>query len=244
MKKTLFCLLALLAGLYAKPLLAQHKINYGIRLGLFQTKLNHVDREHFSGYGYSAPGFIQNDRPGFTAHLLATKSIAKNISFETGLGVSTFRSQFHFDKLQHVNRPTAPTLDIALYYLSVPLMFNYKIPLKRTAAFEVSLGPDIRCLLLGNDNYPEIIEEDIYLDGVRNYKQLIISPQLAFGYSFRFNNDSQLRLAGNIGLDAQKAMRVKGVMSGWGFYSNLSTAYYTYYGLSINYFFSRKPGLG
>ncbi len=123
-------------------------------------------------------------------------------------------------------------------------MFNYKIPLNRTSAFDVSLGPDIRCLLSGNDNYQEILVEHIYFGGVRNYKQLIISPQLALGYSFRFDNDSRLRLAGNIGLDAQKAMHVKGIMSGWGFYSNLSTAYYAYYGLSINYFFSRKPGLG
>ena len=244
MGNKLFCLLSMLTGLYTKPLFAQNKIVYGIGLDLFQTKLNHVDSEHFSGYGYSAPGFKQKDRPGFTVHLLATKSIAKNISIETGLGVRTFRSQFHFSKLQNVNRPEAPTLDIALYYLTIPIKFNYKIPLNRTAAFDVSLGPDIRCLLSGSDNYQEITEEHIYLGGVRNYKQLIISPQLAFGYSFRFHNDTRLRLAANVGIDAQKAMHVKGILNGWGFYSNLSTAYYTYYGFSINYFFSRKPGLG
>lgn len=187
MGNKLFCLLSLLTVLCTKRLLAQNKIVYGIGLGFFQTKLNHVDREHFNGYGYSTPGFKQKDRPGFAVHLLATKSIAKNISIETGLGVSTFRSQFHFSRLQNVNRPEAPTLDIALYYLTIPLKFNYKIPLSRTAAFDISLGPDIRCLLSGNDNYQEIIKEDIYLDGVRNYKQLIISPQLAFGYSFRFS---------------------------------------------------------
>lgn len=119
MNQKLIFLLTCTLGLPVTNSFAQNKIVYGVGLGLFQTKLNQVDREHFSGYGYSAPGFTQNDRPGFAAYLLASKSISKKISFETGLGIRTFRSQFHFNKPQPVNPP--PTLDIALYYLSVPL---------------------------------------------------------------------------------------------------------------------------
>lgn len=233
--KPLFCLLALLTGLSTKPLLAQNKIVYGIGLGLFQTKLNQVDRENFTYNGYSAPGFKQNDRLGFSAHVLAAKPLWKNISLETGVGMSTFRSQFNFNH---------ETLDIDIYYLNIPLLLDYNIPLNRSSGFNVSLGANIRGLLFWQDNYQDIIEEHIYLGNARNYKQFIISPQFALGYSFRFSNETRLRLAGNIGIDAQKAMRVKNELSGWGFYSNLSTAYYTYFGLSINYFFSGKRNLG
>ncbi|OJV53521.1 MAG: hypothetical protein BGO31_01235 [Bacteroidetes bacterium 43-16] len=235
MKNKLLYLLALLTGLYTKPLWAQNKIVYGIGLGLFQTKLNHVDRENFTYKGYSAPGFKQNDRLGFSAHVLAAKPLWKNISLETGVGMSTFRSQFNFNR---------ETLAIDIYYLNIPLLFNYNIPLNPSSGLNVSLGANIRALLFGQDNYQDIIEEHIYLENARNYKQFIISPQFALGYSFRFNNETRLRISGNIGVDLQKAMQVKGFLTGWGFYSNLSTASYAYYGFSVNYFFSPKRNLG
>lgn len=231
MNRKLFLLLTCTLGLAVTSSFAQNKIVYGVGLGLFQTRLNNVDMSNDKGPG--SLGITQNDRIGFSAHLLAAKPISKKISFETGLGISTFRSQFKFNYIE----PSLTTYTIAIYYLSVPLLLNYTIPLNKVSSLNVSLGPNVRCLLLGQDNFQETIPNNIDFGNPRKYKRFIVSPQLALGYSFKFNNATKLRLSGNIGIDAQKAMDVNFFGRGFGISDNLSTAYYTYYGFSANYFF-------
>ena len=76
---------------------AQKKITYGVGLDIFQTKLNNVDRENFSGYGHSVPDFTQNDKLGYSLNGIARVSLYKNLGIETGLGLARYQSQFHFE---------------------------------------------------------------------------------------------------------------------------------------------------
>lgn len=219
---------------------AQKKITYGVGIDIFQTKLNNVDRENFSGYGHSVPGFKQNDRLGFGATFLASKPIYKNLSFESGIGITNFRSQFHFNYIHSItNRLIDKKLNISLYYLKIPARITYYFPINVKSKINFSMGADIRCLFLGDDNFQETIYEHIYLGNPRLYKILIFSPQISLGYSFKLKNDVAILLEGNGGIDLAKAMRPSNMIQGWGFYNNLFTAHYTYYGLSLKYFFTK-----
>ena len=220
---------------------AQKKITYGVGIDIFQTKLNNVDRAHFSSYGHSMPGFKQNDRIGFGVNFLMQRPIYKNLSFETGLGITNFRSQFKFDYIDsrsydHIKS----TLDISLFYLKIPLLATYNFHLNQKSAINLSSGLNIRILCGWRDNYQEIISEFIMLPKGR-YKFLIASPFLSLGYTYKLNNNNGLRVEANAGIDLQKfTFRGHDPLLGWGFYRNLADASYQYYGLSIKYFFNNK----
>src|SRR5690606_9251294 len=116
---------------------------------VFQTKLNNVDRENYTGRGHSVPGFIQNDRLGFSATFLAQTPIYKNFSFETGLGVTNFRSQFHFnyiDTFVGITIPIERKLNISLYYLALPLKVAYNFRLSPSSSVHTSIGINTKFL--------------------------------------------------------------------------------------------------
>src|SRR5690554_8022177 len=122
---------------------AQKKFTYGLGVDVFQTKLNNVDRENFSGYGHSMPGFTQNDQLGFGVIFLAQTPIYKNLSFETGLGITNFNSQFHFnyiDTFVGVIIPIDRKLNISLYYLNLPLKIAYNFPISPSSSIQALLG--------------------------------------------------------------------------------------------------------
>src|SRR5690625_1244519 len=109
MNKITAILIALFSVFLIPKGFAQKKFTYGVGVDIFQTKLNNVDRENFSGYGHSMPGFIQNDQLGFGATFLVQTPIYKNLSFETGLGITNFNSQFHFDYTHLITRDRKST---------------------------------------------------------------------------------------------------------------------------------------
>src|SRR5690625_3005255 len=159
-----FLLIFFLFVFSVKNNFAQKKFTYGLGVDIFQTKFNNVDRENFSGYGHSMPGFTQNDQLGFGATFLAQTPIYKNLSFETGLGITNFNSQFHFKYIrQNTNDSVNTKLNISLFYAKAPLYLTYNLSLNKRSALSFSLGADLRFLFWWKDNYQEIIWEFIYL---------------------------------------------------------------------------------
>ncbi len=240
MNKITAILIAMFSVFLIPKAFAQKKMTYGVGVDIFQTKLNNVDRENFSGYGHSVPGFTQNNQLGFGATFLVQTPIYKNLSFETGLGITNFNSQFHFKYIrQNTNDSVNTKLNISLFYAKAPLYLTYNLSLNKRSAISFSLGTDIRFLFLGDDNFQEIIYELINLGNPRLYKILIFSPQISLGYSFKLKNNATIQLKGTGGLDLGKAMRPNNMIQGWGFYNNLFASHYTYYGLSLKYFFTK-----
>ena len=212
---------------------AQRKINYGVGIDVFQTKLNNVE-EAIPGYK-----FQQNDRLGFGVSFLAQAPIYKNLSFETGIGISNFRSQFQFDYPDLLPPEDIDSkLNISLYYLNIPLMLNYNFQLNQKSAISLSGGINTRFLFAWKDNYQEIINVDIYLPKDK-YRFLITSPQLAIGYSKFLKNGHKIRLEGNAGFDLQTFTFGKDGLRDWGFYKQLTNASYTYYGIGLKYFLGK-----
>lgn len=224
------------AGTYA-----QKKITYGVGIDIFQTKLNNVDREHFSGRGHSVPGFEQNDQLGFGATYLASVPVFKNLAFETGLGITNFNSQFHFDYVDTFVGLTIPIdrkLNISLYYLNLPLKVAYNFPINPSSSIHASIGINSKFLFAYYDNYEKTIVEFIGgLSSIDRYRRLIFSPELSIGYSFKFNNERVIKFEITTSHDLNRMTSQKILKRSWGFYSNLQPAYYSNYGVRIKYFF-------
>ncbi len=220
---------------------AQKKMTYGVGVDIFQTKLNNVDRENFSGYGHSMPGFTQNDQLGFGATFLAQTPIYKNLSFETGLGITNFNSQFHFNYIRkNTNDSVNTKLNISLFYAKLPIYLTYNLQLNTQSAINFSLGADLRFLFLWQDNYQEIIWEFINLPTGR-YSFIIPSFKAVVGYNFQLlNSNNIIRFEAFFGQDLLKfTFGGNHPLLGWGFYKNLSRASYQYYGISLKYFFTK-----
>src|SRR5690554_6209218 len=227
-------LIILLLHLSNMGIYAQKKITYGVGLDIFQTKLNNVDRENFSGYGHSVPGFKQNDKLGFGASFLASTPIYKNVSFETGLGITNFRSQFHFNYEHRFAGWIDKKLNISLYYLKIPTRITYGIPINVKSKINFSLGAEMKFLLWGQDNYRDILYELVGFE--TSYNFFIPSVYTAIGYSIKLKNAKKVQIEGYFGQDFTHAIgKERGF---WGFYKNLSIASYHNYGISIKYFFN------
>jgi hypothetical protein len=228
-------LLTATLSLLVSTLFAQKKITYGISLDIFQTKLNNVDRENFSGYGHSVPDFTQNDKLGFGASFLASIPVYKNLSFETGLGITNFRSQFHFNYLHPItNSLIDKKLNISLYYLKIPTRITYYVPINVKSKINFSLGTEMKFLLWGQDNYRDILYELVGFE--TSYNFFIPSIYATIGYSIKLKNTKRVQIEGYFGQDFKNTIgKERGF---WGFYRNLSSASYHNYGISIKYFFT------
>lgn len=235
MKYNKTILLTSILGLMTYSSVAQSKITYGVGLDVFQTKLNNVDRENFNGYGHSVPGFTQNDHLGFGVNFLAQVPVYKNLSFESGLGICNFRSQFHFEYTHPItNHLVDEKLNISLYYLKVPIRVAYFLPLKIKSRFNFSLGADMKFLILGKDTYRDILYELVGFE--TSYNFFIPSIYANLGYSIKLNNEKKVQIEAHLGQDLKNTIgKERGF---WGFYKNLSSASYYNYGLSLKYFFT------
>ncbi len=236
-------ILSLIFLMLSNVLLAQKKWQWGVGIDMFQTQLNNVDRENFSGYGHSVPGFTQNDRLGFGATFLMQCPIYKNLHFETGVGISNFRSQFKFDYIRNlagISIPIDRQLDISLYYLRLPLFATYNLRLSPHSTINISLGVNTKFLFAHYDNYQKILVEFIGgQSGIYRYDRLIAAPEIRIGFSKQLNGQNSIRLESFYGFDTEKFVGNRGW---WGFYGNLSTAHYSYYGASLKYFFTLLNG--
>src|SRR5690625_6461269 len=99
-----FLLIFFLFVFSVKNSFAQKKFTYGVGVDIFQTKLNNVDRENFSNYGHSMPGFIQNDQLGFGTTFLVQTPIYKILYFVKELGITYFISQFYFNYIIKITK--------------------------------------------------------------------------------------------------------------------------------------------
>src|SRR5690625_4552440 len=237
MNKITAILIALFSVFLIPKGFAQKKFTYGVGVDIFQTKLNNVDRESFSGYGHSMPGFIQNDQLGFGATFLVQTPIYKNLSFETGLGITNFNSQFHFDYTHLITRrQIKETLNISLYYINLPFIVGYYFPISPSSKIGTSLGLDTRFLF----TYQDILYETIGgQKGVHRYNKFIFSPKFNISYNLKLKNQQNISLEAKVGYDSNKIINNKTFGGSWGFYKNLSRASYQYYGISLKYFFTK-----
>lgn len=227
-------MLYILFALPYSELQAQREWQYGLGLDIFQTRIHNVDRENFNGYGHSMPGSKQNDRSGFGAAFLAKRKICKGLYFETGAGLSVFRSRFQFDYMHRIAHiPIEVDLNIMLLYVKLPLLLNYEIPLSERSGLNMSLGVNTRLVGFFWDDFQEGLYELVRVAPYK-YNFLIVSPQVALGYTHQLSGKKSIRIEAFAGNDLNEFVMDRPM---FGFFKNLSTAHYSYYGLGLKYFY-------
>ncbi len=239
MKFSYTLLLTTNLSLFISITYAQKKITYGIGLDIFQTKLNNVDKENFSGYGHSVPGFKQNDKLGFGINGIVRIPVCKGLGVETGLGLAGYRSQFHFEYYHSFSQQWMDKkFNIGLNYLRVPLNLYYEINVSKKSSIIISGGINYKLLLWANDNFDEIVFEKIGLPNTyKRYQHSILAYNVNIGYKYNFKNKKAIELGISVGADVSKTVN-RNTSRLFGFYGNLYPTYYSQYDISLKYFFT------
>ncbi|HTO16756.1 MAG TPA: outer membrane beta-barrel protein [Edaphocola sp.] len=228
-------------GLISSLSFAQKKITSGIGLDIFQTKLNNVDRENFSGYGHSVPDFTQNDKLGFGINGIVRLPAYKGCGLETGLGLTRYSAQFHFDYFHaFMNRQVNEQFNINLNYLRIPLNLYYDFSISKKSSIIISGGINFKLLLWADDNFDEIVFEKIGLPKTyKRYQSSILGYNVNISYKYNFQNKKAVELGILLGADISKTVN-RNTSRLFGFYGNLYPTYYSQYGISMKYFFTQK----
>lgn len=242
MNKILKPLLVILSILIVENSFAQKKIIYGVGIDIFQTQLNNVDRENFSGYGHSVPYFTQKDRLGFGIKGIARMPIYKGLGVEGELEITRYQSQFHFE-YRHVfsHLWMDHKFNIGLNYLRVPLNLYYDFRISSKSSILFSGGVSFKQLLWADDNFEKIMFEEINLPKIYNrYQCSILASQTSIAYQYKSNKNT-FEISFNIGKDFNSMAKNNSTFpENFGFYKNLHDATYSQYGLSLKYFFTNK----
>lgn len=234
-------LLATIFGLITNSFFAQKKITYGVGLDIFQTKLNNVDRENFSGYGHSVPGFKQNDRLGFGVNGIAHIPVYKGLGLETGLGLTRYQSQFNFKYYHSFSQQWMDEkFNIGLNYMRIPLNLYYDFSISKKSSIIISGGINFKLLLWADDNFDEIVFEEIGLPNTyKRYQHSILAYNANIAYQYKANNKNSFEIGLNLGKDFNAiAKNNPKYPENFGFYDNLHNATYSQYGISIKYFYT------
>src|SRR5690606_26131122 len=243
MKFSYTLLLTTTLSLFISITYAQKKITYGIGLDIFQTKLNNVDKENFSVYGHSVPGFKQNDKLGFGINGIVRIPVCKGLGVETGLGLAGYRSQFHFEYHHSFSQQWMDKkLNIGLNYLRVPLNLYYDINVSKKSSIIISGRINYKLLLWANDNFDEIVFEKIGLPNVyKRYQSSIFAYNANIAYQYKANSKNTFEVGLSIGSDFNAmAKKHPQFPQNFGFYANLHNATYSQYCISLKYFFTNK----
>ncbi len=241
MKYKKIIILTTILGLMTYSSVAQSKITYGVGVDVFQTKLNNVDRENFSGYGHSVPGFKQNDKLGFGVNGVVRIPVYKGLGIETGLGLARYQSLFHFEYYHSFSQQWMDEkLNIGLNYLRVPLNLYYNINVSKKSSIIISGGINMKVLLWANDNFDEIVFEEIGLPNVyKRYQSSILAYNAQVAYQYKASNKSRFEIGLNLGNDYNAMVKNNPKFpENFGFYANLHKAAYYQYGISLKYFFT------
>lgn len=219
--------------------IAQKKISYGIGIDLFQTKLNNIDRESFSGYGHSVPDFTQSDKLGFGLNGLIRIPIYKTLGIETGLGFTRYSSHFHFQYKHFFTQSWVDArFNIGLQYIKVPFNFYYDFRLSKKSSFNVSCGMNIRLLLWVNDDLEETMVEEIGLPKKpKRYERILYGYSGSLSYRYNLNDKNRIELGLSFARDINPMVNNKPKYpENFGFYANLHEATYSQFGIFLNYF--------
>jgi hypothetical protein len=213
-----------------KSWLSQTKI--GISTSGFQSTLSGVRTDLPPSYGFSGFPHTIEKTYGFSVGGLMQTPIFRFVELEYGLGYYLEQEKISIDYNDwFTGEPKVADLDINLHYLELPL--NIRIRLFQKLNNQIILSGNInpRLLLVGDDNYQNIIFEFIG-NPSRPYNRVIINGGLSFGFRQRIDNNYFEILAFQ-SYDLMPMLKKEG----WGFYKDLYPARNSQVGIKINYFF-------
>jgi hypothetical protein len=182
----------------------------------------------FSGF----PHTIDKTYSFSVAGLMQTP-IFQFFEVEYGLGYFLEREKIFIDYNDwFTGEPKVANLNINLHYLEIPIGIRGILFKKLNNQIIVSGNLNPRLLLIGDDNYQNIIFQEIGNPSRPYNKIIIINGGLSFGFRQRIDNNYFEILAFQ-SYDLMPMLKKEG----WGFYKDLYPARNSQVGIKINYFF-------
>ena len=213
-----------------KSWLSQTKI--GISTSGFQSTLSGVRTDLPPSYGFSGFPHTVEDTYGFSVGGLIQTSIFKFLDLEYGLGYFYESERINIDYINRwTGEPGSTRLMIDLHYLEIPIGITGILFKKLNNQIIVSGNLNPRVLLIGDDNYQDIIFEEIGFFK-KPYNKIIINGDLSFGFRQKMDNN-YLEILAFQSYDFMPMLKKEG----WGFYNDLYPARNSQIGIKINYFF-------
>lgn len=212
--------------------------SFGIQINMGNSVLNQISNDSTYSYGYAGADYNSKSVFFISPSLRFRKSINSKISFEIGLGYIPLHHQielkYYYELFQSY---IDTTLEIDVKYLSIPIIINFSFPISPNSGFLLSPGFNTNLLLTSDDNFEDLILEEIAWVKRDWYTNLIFAFNISLSYSINFKSSQILEL----GLFASKDLNsfIK-QMDVWGFYNNLNSSKNFQYGLQLKYFINTK----
>lgn len=160
-----------------------------------------------------------------------------DIGIETGLGLASYRSQFHFEYFHSFSQQWIDTqFNIGLNYLSAPLKLYYNRMVSNKSSIIISSGIHLKFLLWAEDNFDKIVFEKIGLPSVYSrYQSLVSTYYASIAYQYMSGNKNIFELSINVENDLNAIGKNDPI---FGFYANLRNATNSQFGISFKYCFA------
>ena len=185
-------------------------------------------------WGHSGSGAIRLPAYNYQLKAIVQHKLKEKIELETGLSYSNINKKIRFNYYDDFNNiQVDDTLIMRLKYLQIPIKINFLSKLYKNNQLIFSLGIAPQYLLKYNDNYRNIIFEEIKLYG-NWYRKITLEIPLAIGFRRNINPKS------NIDFLVFNSINSKFVNDkrSWGFYHDLSTSFFNNLGISLNYLYN------
>lgn len=210
---------------------AQKKIKYGLGVEFGYNHLTGVIAEELTPYGHSGKQSNQTSSKSLSPFIYAQRNIINpHWMIDLGLGYVGYHHYFDFKYHHRFGSDINTSLKISWHYIQIPITLGYELKFNLHQSIFFKIGPAVNILLKGEDNYLDIILEDVYV----TYSQQPISLY-AFG-SIAYQN--QLKNKGLIQISPFVKYELKAQhMLGWGFFKNLEKAKNLQIGFAVSYLF-------
>jgi hypothetical protein len=214
-----------------KSWFSQTKI--GISTSGFQSTLSGVRTDLPLSYGFSGYPHTIDKTYGFSVGGLMQTPIHRFFEVECGLEYFYTRQRLHFEYIDpFVFELDTSTLNIQRHYLQMPLQLNLNLQPKWMTNQFIVKGGIVPMFLIGyNDNYNDIIFEEIFLFG-EFYNHVLLNSNLSFGIR-KPTKKGHLEVLLFQSLELTPFVKE----GGWGFYNDLYPARNSQVGIKINFFF-------
>lgn len=231
MNKITAILIAMCSVLIVPKSFAHKKMKYGLGLEFGYNHLTGVIAEELTPYGHSGKQSNQTSSKSLSPFVYAQRNIINpHWMIHLGLGYVGYHHYFDFKYHHRFGSDINTSLKISWHYIQIPIALGYKLKFNLHQSILFKIGPAVNILLKGEDNYLDIILEDVYV----TYSQQPISLY-AFGsiaYQHQLKNKGLIQISPLVKyeLNAQH-------MLGWGFFKNLEPAKNLQIGLGVSYLF-------
>lgn len=219
---------------YMLAVIVNGQSSVGLHLEVGNNLLYGISNDTLVPFGYSGAQYDTKSKIYCSPSLRFRKSISTSISLETGIGYLAVENQIQL-KYNYTFFQTYvdTTLKINLAYLTIPVAINYTTALSENSSLLLALTLNSNVLITKEDNFSEIIYEEIGLINTNWYTPIVLGLGASMAYQVELNNLDFIEIGLYVNSDVSPFVKKDQL---WGFYKNLVPSRNLRYGLHLKYF--------